>query len=98
MLNVEDMGVGGIDVGSGEVGYAGDEHWDEGGEDCCEKTRLISSRASPMSACRARNFANVVAGIVGRSAVMRTVAPTGGRSTGRKEEKDGIAIQTGYSV
>ena len=85
MLNVEDMGVGGIDVGSGEVGYAGDEHWDECGEDCCEKTRWISSRASPMSACSARNFANVVVGIVGRSAVMPTVAATeGGRATGGK--------------
>ena len=54
MLNAEDMGVGGMETGSGEAGYTGDEHWDKDGEDDCEKTRLISSRASPMSAWSAR--------------------------------------------
>ena len=67
MLNVEDMGVGGIDTGSGEVWYIGDEHWDEGGEDDCEKTWCMSSRASPMSACSARNVAKVGAGVMSES-------------------------------
>jgi hypothetical protein len=65
--NVEDMGVGGIDTGSGEVWYIGDEHWDEGGEDDCEKTRCMSSRASPMNACSDRNVAKVGTGVMSES-------------------------------
>ena len=67
MLNVEDMGVGGIDTGSGEVWYIGDEYWDEGGEDDCEKMRCMSSRASPMSACSVCNVAKVGAGVMSES-------------------------------
>jgi hypothetical protein len=47
------MGVGSIDIGDEEARYTGDEHWNERGEDRCEKMWCISSRASPMSACDA---------------------------------------------
>jgi len=72
VLNVEDMGVAGTDVGSGVSGRAGDEHWEEGGECDCEKTRCISSRASPMRACSARSDANVGVGVIGGRASTET--------------------------
>jgi hypothetical protein len=65
VLKVEDMGVAGTDTGSGESGNDGDEHWDEWGVEEFEKMRCISSRASPMSACSARNVAKVGFGVIG---------------------------------
>jgi hypothetical protein len=86
VLNVEDMGVGGIDTGSGEVWYIGDEHWDEGGEDDCEKTRCMSSRASPMSACSARNVAKVGAGVMSESVKRLNHSNTNKRRGPRKRK------------
>ena len=88
MLNVEDMGVGGIDTGSGEVWYIGDEHWDEGGEDDCEKTWCMSSRASPMSACSARNVAKVGAGVIGESVKRLYHSSTNKRGSPRKRKAE----------
>jgi hypothetical protein len=106
VLNVEDMGVGGIDTGSGEAWYIGDEHWDEGGEADCEKTRCKSSRASPMSACSARNAAKVGACVMSESvkrlyhsnAIASTdkrgseKAQSGASGINQKLESNGIAM------